>query len=198
MKKLISIILSLALVACMFAMNVGAENAIGHHGATGSVADGEDSFTATDFSKDVTLKITDRVSKYAVDIVFGGDSAYENTVGGLTWNVNTLKYELTSTTMADLKYTFTVTNYSDKPVKVAVSDTENNTLLNVAFTNAAFTVAGNKHGTELADVAKDAASAVISPASGTWADTINALLGTDSGSKTVTLATFTVNVSMAS
>lgn len=209
MKKLISIILSLALVACMFGMSAMAaevgtvtsgKGQIGSYvGGNGPISSGEESFNETNFSQAVTLTINGKASRYAVDIVFGGDSSYTNTVDGITWNVNTLKYEVDTTTMTDLNYKFTVTNYSDKPVKVAVSDTENNTLLNVAFTNAVFTVEGNTHGTNPAKAANDEASAIISPKSGTWADAINTWVGNDySGSKTVTLATFTVKVSMAS
>ena len=90
MKKLIAIILSLALVVCMFAVNVSAAD----HTLGGT--SGVPSFEPTNFTQNVTLNLGAAASRYAVDIVFGGDSNYDYNVDGLTWNVNTLKYEITT------------------------------------------------------------------------------------------------------
>ena len=207
MKKLISIILSLALVACMFGMSAMAaevgtvtsgKGQIGSYvGGNGPISSGKESFNETDFSQAVTLTINGKASRYAVDIVFGGDSSYTNTVEGITWNVNTLKYEVDTTTMTDLNYKFTVTNYSDKAVKAVVSAT-NDALVNVAFTNASFTVDGNVHGATTAE--EEIATAKITPVSGAWKDVINEWIAKDAtyaSGKEVTIATFTVNVAMA-
>lgn len=215
MKKLISIILSLALVACMFGMSAmaadvtvtGDKGQIGSYvGGNGPISSGKESFDETNFSKAVILTIKDKNSRYAVDIVFGGTSSYTNTVDGITWNVNTLKYEVADDfSMADLTYKFTVTNYSDSPIysKVAASNIPQYSganLVTVTFDNdAKLDCAGNAHGISLREVATKTVNATISPATGTWKDVINTLLVKEAGyNGTVeyVLATFTVNVSM--
>ena len=215
MKKLISIILSLALVACMFGMTVmaaetgtvnGNKGQIGSYvGEGGPISGGKETFNETEFSKDVNLTIKDKNSRYAVDIVFGGTSSYTNTVEGITWNENTLKYEVADNfSMNDLTYKFTVTNYSDSPIysKVAASNIPQYNaadLVTVTFDNdAKLDCTGNAHGTLIANVATKTVNATISPATGTWKDVINTLLVKEAnynGEVDYVLAKFTVTVS---
>ena len=230
MKKIISIILSLALVVCMFGMNVSAANEIGtvndnkgqigSYGGNNGIDNGKDTFNPTDFEQAVTLKLGAVESRYAVDIVFGGASSYQLNVSGLVWNVNELKYvvgENAETVSDSLSYTFVVTNYSDKAIKVEASGTlhsdVNGTGLGLTFADSVecaegdFTeanyadesvsgvLARNESGTSINDVKKVAFSASI--ASTAWADDINTLVEKH-GADTINLATFTVTVSKVS
>lgn len=134
MKKLIAIILSLALVVCMFAVNVsaadvtvteaGTKHVVGTHQTNNTIADG---LTAAEFGSGksaeaiVTLNLNAAQSRYAVDITFGGN--YHLGVSGLVWDVNNLKYvyvagDGTETISSDLAYTFEVVNYSDNDITV--------------------------------------------------------------------------------
>ena len=220
MKKLISIILSLALVACMFGMSAMAAetgtvtNGKGQIGSykgnagDATINDGveENAFDLTAFNKDVNLTLGDAKSRYAVDIVFNG--TYEIEIDGLTWDVNKLTYVTTGTTVADQTYTFEVTNYSDKSVNVttAASDVvsgvtatfgtitsgETGDTTNVAGDNKSCTIVGNAGGNYVAN--KATFSATLVPNS-SWAETINALVGNNPAATSFKLATFTVTVS---
>ena len=214
MKKLISIILSIALVACMFGMTVGAvdytvdgdKGQIGSFGGGNGIADGKNAneFPDTNFSKDVNLTVNGTNGRYAVDIVFGG-SDYAKVVNGLTWNVNTLKYEVENIDLQTLKYDFTVTNYSDSAVYASVENTyvakdtkdNNNEILTVDFVgDKSFKVEKNAHGD--ANPKTATVKATISPKTGeNWNTVINKLVALENytGGMTIKLATFTVTVS---
>ena len=208
MKKLISIILSLALVACMFAMNVGAELVVGDKDSDKALSAG-DGWTDTEFDSnksataDVTLTIGTAQSRYAVDIVFNG--AYEISVAGLTWDVNKLAYVTTEATIAENpKYTFVVTNYSDKSVNVATAATDVATGVEATFTanatgdvedatTTSCKITGNANGDGTANTATF--SATLAPTTTGWAETINALVGNNPSKTSFKLATFTVTIS---
>ena len=60
------------------------------------------------------MKVEDVTHKYAVDVTF---SLEDLTLGGtITWNVNTMKYDIADTTAANTSHTITVSNRSDLPV----------------------------------------------------------------------------------
>ncbi len=120
MKKLISIILSLALVACMFAMNVGAELVVGDNDSDKALSAGDgatDIPANSSLSSNVTLNLGTVNHRYAVDITF---QTMTLNVGDVTWNVNTAKYELTDTEQTKT-WTITVDNYSDMGVTATVT-----------------------------------------------------------------------------
>lgn len=210
MKKLISIILSLALVACMFAMNVGAELVVGDKDSDKALSAG-DGWTDTEFDSnksataDVMLALGAVESRYAVDIVFTGN--FNLTAAGLTWDVNNLVYVTTGDTVANQTYTFVVTNYSDKYVNVttAASDVVDGVTAtfgtvtpgaagdtdNVAADNKSCTIVGNAGGDATANKATFSATL----ASTNWAGTINTLVGNDPTKTSFKLATFTVTIS---
>ena len=192
MKKLISIILSLTLVACMFAMNVGAAHTVGGDNGTAS-------FDPTNFAKDVTLKLGTAASRYAVDIEFGGD--YVLTVNNLVWNVNELIYEIDGDTIDAQEYTFTVKNYSDKDITASVTGVVNTTVtalekLAITFTtDETKTILGNLHGADKLNPSNYIFKATLD-ATTSWTEVINNLVESKDA-KEVKLATFTVNVAMA-
>lgn len=218
MKKLISIILSLALVACMFAMNVGAED-LGDKtlGQVGSYKDTEHpadinngltdgQFTETNFSKTVKLALGTANSRYAVDITFAGD--YVINVAGLTWDVNNLVYVTTDATVENKEYTFTVTNYSDKSVSVAAAGNVSNDVTGVTVEFNTTSVAGDLTtntstasaincvitGNAGGDNTANYATFKADLKSTSWKATVDALVNNKTQTE-FTLATFTVTVS---
>ena len=210
MKKLISLVLSLALVACMFGMSAMAADdlrqPVGKHNGGNGVNDGAENFTSESATADVNLKLAAAKSRYAVDIVFKGTYTIE--VDGLTWDVNQLTYVTNGTTITENpEFTFEVTNYSDKAVEVAtsagefaagvsatfgtVTPGETGDTTNVAADNKSCTIVGNAGGNNVAN--KATFSATLVP-TGSWADTINGLVGRDTNAVSFKLATFTVTI----
>ena len=206
MKKLISIILSIALVACMFGMSAMAADSTKYqirNSETGTVADGKETFDATAFSQEVKLTLGTAASRYAVDIIFEG--SYTLTVNNLVWNVNDLIYEIDGNTIDEQTYYFTVKNYSDKDVNASVTGVVNTAVtalegLKITFTgDATKTIVGNVHGADKSNPSQHKFTATLDANKDptTWTDVINDMVESKDA-KTVTLATFTVNVSMAS
>lgn len=68
----------------------------------------------------VELKFGEVVSKYAVDITFSDVTFAFNINSGMVWNVNTLQYDVTTSTdqIANKEYKINVNNYSDQPIYV--------------------------------------------------------------------------------
>lgn len=107
MKKLLAIIITVAMLATMLAVSVSAAKEVG----------GEDGVTtfdpATVGGQDINVKVTEITHKYAVDVTFG---LSDLTIGSITWNVNTMKYDVEGSTLADATQTIEVSNRSDLPV----------------------------------------------------------------------------------
>ncbi|MBO5023734.1 MAG: hypothetical protein J6D11_05450 [Clostridia bacterium] len=125
MKKLISIILSLALVACMFAMNVGAALVVGDNDSNTALSAGDgatDIPANSSLSSDVTLTVGTVNHRYAVDVTF---QTMAINAGDVTWNVTTAKYELANDVTAT-SWDITVVNYSDMAVTATAAITETN------------------------------------------------------------------------
>lgn len=117
MKKFLSVLFAAAMLFILLCVNIAADttkHVVGNHGGSDTVADG-----ATDIpggssaSGDVILNLGTVNHRYAVDVTF---PVMTFDVGGLTWNVNTLTYDMNGTAMSDKTLTITVTNYSDLPV----------------------------------------------------------------------------------
>lgn len=110
MKRILAIIISVAIIATMLAVSVSAESVLGSN--TGVLPD--NFTTETTPGENLNVKVSDVTHKYAVDVVFSLDVL---TIGGtITWNVDTMKYEVTGTTLEDTTRTVTVSNRSDLPV----------------------------------------------------------------------------------
>ena len=106
MKKFLSLILAVFMIASVFAVNVSAETVVGN---------GVNTFDPTTTGgQSINVKVEDVTHKYAVDVTF---SLEDLTLGGtITWNVNTMKYDIADTTAANTSRTITVSNRSDLPV----------------------------------------------------------------------------------
>lgn len=108
MKKILAIILAVTMLTAMLAVSASAERVVG--GADG-VGDFE---STTSTGRDLNVKVTEITHKYAVDLDY---SLEELTIGGtITWNVNTMKYEVDGNTLEDTTRKVTVSNRSDLPV----------------------------------------------------------------------------------
>lgn len=125
MKKFLAIILTVAMLATVLAVSVSAEKEVG----------GENG--VTDFDKtnaggeDINVKVTEITHKYAVDVTFGlGDL----TIGSITWNVDTMKYDVAGSTLQKTEQTIEISNRSDLPVYAYATVTEANADDNITVT----------------------------------------------------------------
>lgn len=126
MKKFISLMLAGLLSASLFAFGASAEKEIGGN-------DGVGDFTHEGTGSNIKVKVEDVTHKYAVDITFSFDDL---SIGGLVWNVNSMKYEYPNGKNLDTTTrTITVSNRSDLPVQAyaTATDTDENDNLTVAM-----------------------------------------------------------------
>ena len=108
MKKILVFILAIFTVTAVLAFHVSAETVVGK---TDGVTDFDP--TTTD-GQNINVKVEDVTHKYAVDVTF---SLADLTLGGtITWNVNTMKYDIADTSATDTTRTITISNRSDLPV----------------------------------------------------------------------------------
>ena len=118
MKKILAIILAVAMLTAMLAVSVSAEQAVG--GAAG-VTTFE---PTTPTGEDLNVKVTEITHKYAVDLVY---SLSDLTIdGNITWNVNTMKYEVGGNTLENTTRKVKVNNRSDLPVYAYATITNTN------------------------------------------------------------------------
>ena len=195
MKKFLSVLLAALLLVSAFALNAAAANVVGTHG-TGNVTDGvADIPEGASTSGNVVLNLGTVNHRYAVDVTFP-TMTFE--VGGLTWNVNTMKYESGGTTMSDQTLTITITNYSDLPVNAAgsvgsVEATATSAGISLAMTTDSATVARATAGSADANGTAATATLEASLTSGDWTDSIDALFA--AGQQSITVGTITVTIS---
>lgn len=165
MKKFISIVLSIALVACMFGMSVMAAESItikdnektsvvgnGVNSTTnnGTVTDGADS---PDGKAEAEISITVGAlnHKYAVDIEFSSGKFAFN-AGEITWNVDEKEYQFVdedgnadlTKDLLDTEYEIKIYNHSDMPVSATatINQSEDSKNMGIKFelTNMTATV----------------------------------------------------------
>ena len=113
MKKIFAILLTVAMLTTVLAVSVSAENVIGSQNGVQP-----ENFTTSETTprEDLNVKVSDVTHKYAVDVVF---SLADLTIGGtITWNAETMKYDVAGTELGKTAVTRTVTvsNRSDLPV----------------------------------------------------------------------------------
>lgn len=118
MKKILAIILAVAMLTAMLAVSVSAEQEIGG-------ADGVTTFDpTTPTGEDLNVKVTEITHKYAVDLIY---SLSDLTIdGAITWNVNTMKYEVGGNTLENTERKVKVNNRSDLPVYAYATITNTN------------------------------------------------------------------------
>ena len=131
MKKLLAVVLVVAMLATILAVSVSAESILGSN--TGVLPEGFTSETAP--GQDLNVKVSDVTHKYAVDIIF---SATTLTLGGsITWNVETMQYDVTNSALTgDQTSTVNISNRSDLPVHAYAAVTDAETADNITFTSA--------------------------------------------------------------
>ena len=110
MKKLLAVLLTLTMLVTLPAFGASADTV---NGSTTGVL--PDNFTTEEVGgENLNVKVTQVTHKYAVDMVFSLD---ELVIGGnITWNVDTMKYDVGGTTLGHTARNVTVSNRSDLPV----------------------------------------------------------------------------------
>lgn len=148
MKKILAVVLAVAMFATILAVSAGAAESV--LGSNTGVLPGN--FTTENVpGQDLNVKVTEITHKYAVDLVY---SLSDLTIdGAITWNVNTMKYEVGGNTLKDTKRTVRVNNRSDLPVYAYA------TISNTNDADGITVAAVNKDATTKLTVAKATAGA---------------------------------------
>lgn len=110
MKKILAIILSVAMIATMLAVSVSAADkqvVVGDNGGTTNFP------TTTTGGQDINVKVTSITHKYAVDVTF---NLSDLTIGSITWNVDDMNYDVAGSTLEKTEQTIEVSNRSDLSV----------------------------------------------------------------------------------
>lgn len=203
MKRILAIIISVAMIATMLAVSVSAAGVM-REGVVGG-ADGVLTFdpTTTTPGENLNVKVSDVTHKYAVDVVFSLDDL---TIGGtITWNVNTMKYEVAGTALENTTRTVTVSNRSDLPVYAfaTVTDQDAGDGITVAAeknsdTNK-LTIGKATVGTAVANGTPTTGVLTINVTSANWNEVAEyyaakRLASADQATDTFTVATVTVTI----
>lgn len=132
MKKILAVVLAVAMFATILAVSAGADSVLGSN--TGVLPE---NFTKSETTpgENLNVKVSDVTHKYAVDVIFSLDVL---TIGGtITWNVNTMKYEVKDTPLDNnttITRTVTVSNRSDLPVYAFATVTDQDAGDGITFT----------------------------------------------------------------
>jgi hypothetical protein len=116
MKKFLSLMLAGLMSASLFVVGAAAEEPKKETvvGKDGGVLDADFTKNETSNDNNINVKVEAVTHKYAVDLTF---NFTDLTIGGLVWNVETLRYDFAEgKALTDSEQTITVTNRSDKPV----------------------------------------------------------------------------------
>ena len=118
MKKLLAVLLTLTMLVTLPAFGASAEQEVGG-------ADGVTTFDpTTPTGEDLNVKVTDITHKYAVDLIYSLSDLVID--GAITWNVNTMKYEVGGNTLENTERKVKVNNRSDLPVYAYATITNTN------------------------------------------------------------------------
>lgn len=118
MKRILAIIISVAMIATMLAVSVSAEKEVGGDNGVLTFE------PTTPPGEDLNVKVTDITHKYAVDLVYSLQDLVID--GAITWNVNTMKYEVGGNSIEDTTRKVKVYNRSDLPVYAYATITNTN------------------------------------------------------------------------
>lgn len=135
MKKFLSLMLAGLMSASLFVVGAAAEEPKKETvvGKDGGVLDADFTKNETSNDNNINVKVEAVTHKYAVDLTF---NFTDLTIGGLVWNVDTLRYDFADgKELTDSEQTITVTNRSDKPVYAygTVTDGDVNDYVTVAM-----------------------------------------------------------------
>ena len=166
MKKLLAVLLTLTMLVTLLAFGASAEKEVGGDNGVTTF----DPTTPT--GEDLNVKVTDITHKYAVDLVY---SLSDLTIDGdITWNVNTMKYEVSGNTLEDTTRKVKVYNRSDLPVYAYATITNTNDAdgISVAAVNkdaaTKLTVAKATAGAGVTNGTSTLEELVINLTSGNW------------------------------
>lgn len=118
MKRILAIIISVAMIATMLAVSVSAEKEVGGDNGVLTFE------PTTPPGEDLNVKVTDITHKYAVDLVYSLQDLVID--GAITWNVNTMKYEVGGNSLQNAERKVKVYNRSDLPVYAYATITNTN------------------------------------------------------------------------
>ncbi len=118
MKKLLAVLLTLTMLVTLPAFGASAEKEVG---GDNGVTEFE---PTTPTGEDLNVKVTEITHKYAVDLVYSLQDLVID--GAITWNVNTMKYEVGGNTLEDTERKVKVYNRSDLPVYAYATITNTN------------------------------------------------------------------------
>lgn len=126
MKRILAIIISVAMIATMLAVSVSAEKEVGGD-------NGVQTFEpTTPPGQDINVTVHEVTHRYAVDIVYG---VQDLEIGGtITWNVNTMKYDVNGHALGNATRDFKVQNRSDLPVYAYATVSNTNPLDGISVT----------------------------------------------------------------
>lgn len=111
MKKIAAILVAV----CLFSMSVSVRAGRIVGGENPDLADGALDIPAeAGASSNIQVSVTDVASRYAVDVTFSDLSI---SFGEMTWDVNTLSYDMTGEMPSGI-FKIDVANHSDKPVLI--------------------------------------------------------------------------------
>ena len=172
MKKFFAIIIAVAMLATVLAVSVSATG-LTYDGLVGG-KEGVLTFdpTTTTPGADLNVKVSDVTHKYAVDVQF---NITDLTIGGtITWNVETMKYDVKKTDLVDTTRTVTVYNRSDLPVYAFATVTDENAIDGITVAAATYsetnklTIAKATAGTAAAHGIHGIGELTINVTSGDW------------------------------
>lgn len=201
MKRILLVLLTVLMLAGLCCVSIAAADtithAVGTHGESKTVADGVEEIPTTGASSsgDVVLTVGKTNSRYAVDVTFPDAMTIE--AASMTWNVNTLQYEMDGETVGNKTFDFKigVTNYSDLPVVAAPTAelTTEGTNAGLSFVLPAdptpLMAVTDTQNTDGGAVAKNI---IVTLKSDTWTESVNKLIAT--GAKKVTVGTITITI----
>lgn len=209
MKKFLSLMLAGLMSASLFVVGAAAEEPKKETvvGKDGGVLDADFTKNETSNDNNINVKVEAVTHKYAVDLTF---NFTDLTIGGLVWNVDTLRYDFADgKALTDSEQTITVTNRSDKPVYAygTVTDGDANDYVTVAMkadvagkdTDNRLEVAKATAGQAANGTAKEG-TLTVSISSAKWADVASyygkkITESADPSVITFTIATVTVTIS---
>lgn len=208
MKKFLSLMLAGLMSASLFVVGAAAEEPKKETvvGKDGGVLDADFKKNETSNENNINVKVEAVTHKYAVDLTF---NFTDLTIGGLVWNVDTLRYDFAEgKALTDSEQTITVTNRSDKPVYAygTVTDGDKNDYVTVDMktgagsdTNNRLAVAKATPGQAANGTATDG-KLTVSISSAKWEDVASyygkkITESADPSVMTFTIATVTVTIS---
>lgn len=209
MKKFLSLMLAGLMSVSLFVVGAAAEEPKKETvvGKDGGVLDADFTKNETSNENNINVKVEAVTHKYAVDLTF---NFTDLTIGGLVWNVDTLRYDFAEgKALTDSEQTITVTNRSDKPVYAygTVTDGDGNDYVTVAMkadvagkdTDNRLEVAKATAGQAAAGTAKEG-TLTVSISSAKWEDVASyygkkITESADPSVMTFTIATVTVIIS---